>query len=491
MKIALIPLDNRPCNLRFPAKLGSSANIEVVSPPQKILGNFLKPGKPKEISKWLFDSAKNTDAFIISIDMLAYGGLIASRKLESSFEAAVSNLKIIHKIRKYNKSAKIYLLNIITRTSITVNSIASEKQWENIFRYLELNGKNVKSINSSEKRELNELKKAIPNKLLQDYFAVRERNHKINIEALKFIKNGSSDFIVFGKEDCSKYGPQKKEAEILKNLIHKNSLSEKVIILNGADEIASMLVSRYYLILKNKTPKIAVKYSLNPKNKISIYEDESVEKVVDDHIRAIGAKKTSDKKNADLILFINMFSDRQKDILFEHACKRKTAEVNSLKQFCDRITNSQRAGKKNAIADIAYANGADPEFMGLLMDKMDLSLIHSFAGWNTSGNTIGSALAQAVLPFNKEFLIERFIDDLGYQAIVRRKINSILDKKGNDKYNLGPNWGKIDKIVKYELVKWAKIFLKTMNIPNYSLKIALPWPRTFEIDCDIIYPIQL
>lgn len=486
MKIALIPLDDRPCNLKYSQKLASSANIGIISPPQKILGNFLKPGKPKEISKWLFDNAKKADAFIISIDMLAYGGLIASRKLDVSYQDAISNLRVISQIKKNNASAKIYLFNIVTRTSITVDSKYSEKQWRNIFRYLELSGKNRSLINSSEKRELNELKKAIPKKMLRDYFSVRERNHGISKEALKFIKNGSADFIVFGKEDCSKYGPQKKEAEVLKRLINKDSLNDNAIILNGADEIASMLVSKYYLTFKKKAPKIAVKYSQNPKNKISLYEDESVMKVIKDHIKVLEGRLVSSKSSADFILFVNMFSERQRDILFENNYKRNKNELEVLQTFCSQITKAQMAGEKVAVVDIAYANGVDPEFMGLLLNKMDLSLIHSYAGWNTSGNTIGSALAQAVLPFNIEFLVERFIDDLGYQTIIRRKINSILDKKGIDKYNLGPNWGKIEKIVKSELVEWAKIFLKKINIPNYSLNIALPWPRTFEIDYDII-----
>ena len=38
--IALLPLDNRPCNLQFPAQIAAIGDAQLVAPPPLLLGQF-------------------------------------------------------------------------------------------------------------------------------------------------------------------------------------------------------------------------------------------------------------------------------------------------------------------------------------------------------------------------------------------------------------------------------------------------------------------
>ena len=62
--IGLIPLDNRPCTMLFPVELGRIANINIYTPPEQYLGNFLQQGHPQYIYEWLEENIDGWDAVI-------------------------------------------------------------------------------------------------------------------------------------------------------------------------------------------------------------------------------------------------------------------------------------------------------------------------------------------------------------------------------------------------------------------------------------------
>ncbi|MCX5749006.1 MAG: DUF4127 family protein [Candidatus Saganbacteria bacterium] len=487
-KIALVPLDDRPCNLKFPAKLASAENIEIICPPKEILGHFLDPGSPDDIASWIESKIDEADAFIISIDMLCYGGLIASRRPKVALEEAVKRLGIISKIKKTRPDVPVYLFNVLMRMSITVENEDSKIIWENIFRFFELSAVAEITKNHGDVKAAEDIKKRIPKNIFDDYFLARKRNHEINKKTIELAGSSFADFIVIAKEDCAVNGPQKEEETDLSKMIDDGGLGQKAVIMNGADEAACVLVSRMILKTTNKTPLIAARYSKNKGKDIALYEDEELCGVVSDHINALGAKETASLKDAEVVLFVHSFDKKQKDLLFEEVMMRGEEERHLLKNFCSEIVLAAEIGKKTAVADCCYANGGDPEFMLYLKNAIDLSSLSSFAGWNTAGNSIGCSLAQAVLPQNKSFLLERFIDDLGYQATVRPKINALIKQKGISPFNLGDNNKEVEQMVISEMDTWTKEFLSSLQLTTYTLQLSLPWPRTFEIDCDIILP---
>ena len=42
-RIIFIPLDERPCNLQYPAYIGAISGLDIVFPPRELLGDFKRP----------------------------------------------------------------------------------------------------------------------------------------------------------------------------------------------------------------------------------------------------------------------------------------------------------------------------------------------------------------------------------------------------------------------------------------------------------------
>ncbi|MBV9972319.1 MAG: DUF4127 family protein, partial [Candidatus Eremiobacteraeota bacterium] len=92
-ELVLVPIDDRPVTLQLPQMVGAIAGANVLVPPRAMLGRFLSPGDPAGIAQWLQSSAtQGADAFVLSTDMLAYGGLIASRAPYTPQTVAISRL---------------------------------------------------------------------------------------------------------------------------------------------------------------------------------------------------------------------------------------------------------------------------------------------------------------------------------------------------------------------------------------------------------------
>ena len=103
--IVFVPLDNRSVTWHLPVMLGQIAGRSVVAPPQTLLGNNLQSGEPDAIIAWLNSRAPRTNTFVLSSDMLAYGGLIASRVPGPSYADAYARLREIDHLRaRYNRA---------------------------------------------------------------------------------------------------------------------------------------------------------------------------------------------------------------------------------------------------------------------------------------------------------------------------------------------------------------------------------------------------
>jgi len=78
--IVVVPLDDRPVTAQLPRMLGAIAGERVMTPPRALLGTYLQCGDSAGLLAWLRDPlTAQADAFVVSADMIAYGGLVASR----------------------------------------------------------------------------------------------------------------------------------------------------------------------------------------------------------------------------------------------------------------------------------------------------------------------------------------------------------------------------------------------------------------------------
>lgn len=444
MKISLLPIDNRPVCYNLVKDITSIDNsIELFLPNRELLGDLTKQANVEALFDWL-KSLEDIDCIILSLDTLIYGGLIPSRRSKDTFEIINERLNTLKQILE-TKMAKVYAFSSIMRIS---NNNYNEEEKEYWSEY----GKKIFEYSFEFHKTGIEPNSDIPKNILEDYVKTRTRNFEVNKRLLQFEKDGLFEFLIFSKDDCAQYGFNIMEANELKNM--------GANIKTGADEIPLTLLAR---ALK-KEIKIFVEY-IEPENidLISNYEDVSIKKSVEGQLELAGFNQVLDSDKADIILIVNNFKIKQG----EHVMSWDTEPFN--KAF-------NMPNKSFAIADVRFANGADNNFVEMLLQNIDLKNFYGYAGWNTSANTLGSLLATIKTKFKanqyndiafKKLQLIRFLDDWAYQANVRKMINKPQD---------------ISTMMKpYE----NKLF-KILGInPIENIKYSYPWNRKFEIEVDL------
>ena len=129
LKIAYIPIDNRPVNYDRVKMLAKSVGIELLMPEEDLFRTALDNMKPnkngttygdrKALLEWLKKTDKDCDYFVLSLDQLLSGGLVASRWLDNtdlSFEYEIADYII-------NLAANntVVLFDTVMRLASTVN----------------------------------------------------------------------------------------------------------------------------------------------------------------------------------------------------------------------------------------------------------------------------------------------------------------------------------------------------------------------------------
>jgi hypothetical protein len=513
-KILLVSLDDRPATMQYPEWLARIADHRLVLPPVELLGKFTTPGDTAKLASWLESyPIEGTDAIILSIDMLAYGGLIGSRTLSVSLQDALNRISILNRIRDRHPNIPVYAFNCIMPLAPTAEK-ATRSYREPLMRYAELVDKVEKVSDPALKTEVERLKKSIPDQVLSQYMITRKRNQAINLLTIRMVNDGRIDFLVLCQEDARPYGLHRQEQLVLEEEIRTLKLEDKVRIYPGADQVALTLLTRYLNRKFKFTPKIAAVYpSEAAKKMVDDDEDRPISEMVARQINALGGQPVENPDAADLVLYMN-------------APKRTSAELKSL---VAKLTRAVEAGRPVALADTAAfargSGGSDPDLIKELRKNKLMDRLAAYASLNTTENTVSTALSQATMYVlykkflsdtveraargaraQKEFLLQRYINDYGYHDLVRPKIYQFVErelKAQTDELDAGAH-GKANLRVKQELEKVARELFnehfqgrvyalssaagaepsskKSLRIDGLeNLNATLPWPRPFEV----------
>jgi len=497
----LLPLDDRPCNRQMPAQLARLAGLRLTLPPRQLLGCFTAPGNTAALAEWLLAAPLGQTA-LLSIDMLCYGGLIASRRPDIYLKSARQRLEVLREIKRRHLRRPLYAFNVIMRLSITADSPKTLKLWREIALFSQLSDRVERLGESHWKKELSAIKRRIPAPILEDYLKTRARNHAINREVVQLVAEGILDYALFCQEDAAPAGPHIPEQKELLSLAAELGVADKVHLVCGADEAALTLLARALGELNQWQPKVAVFYgSREGAGRTALYEDRPIEDNIKAQLLAAGATREQSLKSADFALLVHTPVGPQQEMgsIQAESSHRTAPQAEKLAQQAAELI----AGKiPVAIADLAYCNGADPELIAALGEEKVLPLLIGYAGWNTAGNSIGGALAQGVLwrlldsPSAKgrqvNFLFARLVDDFLYQSLIRQETNSFAATLGASPLALGTAKPAVAAFVRQRLKTLARDFFarhfagrKTRDIlikELQTMSVRLPWPRTFEVE---------
>lgn len=505
-KIMLIPLDNRPCCSIFPEKIANIAGFEILKPPSEMLGEFLVPGNCDGIKKWMLEHADEVYGIVVACDMLVYGGLVASRDINTSFEEALERLEVLKEIKKKFPQKPLYAQSILMRISITARNREYAKYWKDIIEYSVLLDK-VERLGMEELRNnLEAIAGEIPHDILETYFEARKRNHRINLEMINLVKEGIVDFLTITQEDCATYGPHVKEQQTLMDKIYQNTIYEKVVIYPGADEGTQTLIMKMILKFYGIRPKFyQVFSSINGQNVIAEHEDRPIGETLKCNIFALGGLDVDDICEADMVVMVNT-------PVCEEGVQAKSKNYaffnprHNLWNFMQKINYySNEKQIPVALADVAFCNASDVELVEYLLKSTDILQLYGYAGWNTCGNTIGTAISMACarmcmqrygdernLKVFIEFLLERLMDEWAYQANIRTALYEYVEKNGVSPLNLGNLHSKAEEVLTelaWPYIKEIKDIFegrqvvyrsKKYEIKNITCSYSLPWNRAFE-----------
>ena len=193
--LAFIPLDNRPCNLRFPHQIAAIGGSDLVTPPDELLGFFNTPGQPEAIIEWL-QKLPPVEALVVSIDMLAYGGLVASRRPAIPAETALEYLQALRDYKEANPDTPIYAFNVVMRLAVTMDSDEAVANYYNLIRYGRLVDEAERFQSDYLREELQKVTEQIPAGVLKEYHNARARNHLVTCRMIDWLAEGIFEYLL-------------------------------------------------------------------------------------------------------------------------------------------------------------------------------------------------------------------------------------------------------------------------------------------------------
>ena len=502
----LLPVDNRPVTCIFPQLICSLAGLNVLAAPRHLMGSLSAPTDIEAMWRWLEQAVLQveTGAIFICLDSLLYGGLIPARRSNDSLEIILARAEQIANLKKLaGGNLKIYAQSSIMRISDNYDNSEEKSYWSEygreIFHWSELLHKKEIGMLDTE-LELEKAQLKIKNEIRTDYLSTRERNFNINKKIIDYVVSGDIDYLIFSQDDSGKFGLNVLEKDKLMRIAKEKNISN-IQAYAGADEVLMSLVAYHLNSQRQILPEISVRYSApTGKDIASNYEGQSIGRSLECQAKAqglqinqsdgkVGSGNVSDVKSSDVdfMVIVHTGLDEQGDHIWLPGLKdlRLIETSTSAVQAIALIEHSKAPV---IICDVVYSNGADPALIDLLLKRPQLfEKIWSYAGWNTTGNTIGSALAvgSACLyantngALNKQdrlnLLFLRLLDDWAYQTQVRKELPP----------------GQLTEYVK-ELTplmdKYAAILTKALNFKPHSIKYSLPWQRSFEVEIATTLP---
>jgi len=508
----LLPIDDRPAVAQFAQMIGAVAGYQVIMPPVEMLGRFTKPGNPARLEQWLrAQDYSKVDALVISVDLLAYGGLVASRTHRTLLETAKKSLDFFRWFKQKYPRIPVYAFNVIMRVAPTAD--AASRPWrDQLARWAELKDRVPKTGDAQLAAELEQVQKRLDQRVIEDYLAARRRDLQINLAVVDLVKEGMVDSLILLQDDARVYGLHRQDQEVLRQRIKDLGLEARVPVYNGTDEGSLSLVSQAVLNKFRQSIKVSVVYSSEKgKQVIAPFEDHSLEFTVENQIKAAGGKLSGGGEEADYTLYVN-------------APQTSQAEFDS---FLRRMIGELRENKPVALADVLFPaphhSGADERIIETLKREDLFDRFTGYAAWNTAGNTLGTAIPHANMRTffrtklndrperaaratvaHLEFLMHRFVGDYLYHDVVRLEVNRRLREEAGSPAvtdEFSPEiYARVNREIQERLRPLVEKFfaehfqgraytLGSHNGVNRSvkitglkdLKIYLPWPRTFEV----------
>lgn len=484
-KILYLPLDERPCNYKFPNKLISSTNkYELIIPSINILGYKKIPSNFQNIRKFLLDNCCNVTSAVISLDQLLYGGIVPSRIHELSLDELLSRLNVIKEMKALNKDLKIHAFLLIMRCP---KYSSSDEEPD----YYELVGKEINEygVLLDTKKSINEELNKLVEPYIDDYITRRKKNKTVILKVLTEYYH-EFETLVIPQDDSAVHGFTMMDKLEIFDVIKQNNLN--VLIYPGADEVGMTLLTRCINQEEKSFKKIYLDYLYDESvNLIPAYENKPLDETIKAQIASSGNVYTNNVNDADIVLVLNY--DEKIEL---EASNAKCAKINCTKflEQYKRIINYKNKDLVVCLIDKFFVNGGSIDYLKYLFKQVNWMVLDGYSGWNTSSNSLGTGIMEATVAsyFGRtkgieKFIVERLLDDATYQSYVRLYLtNNVIASFGCNYFDTSKQNEVIENLTKEEIIKIAKVNYPFIFTKYQLVKVSLPWKRMFEVDVEVM-----
>lgn len=552
--IAVIPLDDRAVNYECLALLGQAAGSRMIMPPKAWLGTPWRTGQMERLGAWLREVAPGADALIVALDTLGYGGLVDSRRSTASLETVLARLHLLRELKDAQPDLTILAYSVLMRVTRGNDAEEEKPYWglygARIFRMSVIEDRVTMAVaTAAERAELAALRDAVPAEFVADYRQGRARNHAVNRAMIEWAAAGVFDYLIIPQDDTVDYGWNIAEGRALRRLVQQLGVTARVSIYPGADETDMLLLARYAAGRAGLHPKVWLRLSGSTAAQvITAYEDRPLTELVKAHLGPLGGILVDAPEAADLLLYVNAPAEVQGNGPDQYALLLRDDELaalpeparqavlayrgqpsiadtlrelytvrRDLPEFVRSLAAALAADHSCAVVDVAYVNAGDLALGELLASQVELSQLAAYAGWNTAGNSLGSALAQVVirhlqrlhgttadaLAAHARLLFLRLVEDYLFMGRLRTQIMleelPLLGATPN-MANLGQHAEPVRVMAEARLRAAAQSLAvrafvgRTLTARDARLTIAdlgvarldMPWQRLFDITLEIV-----
>jgi len=496
-KIVFIPHDSRPISSKQTADVVHRVGYEIIVPPQELLGNREDWGHPDELWRWVDENIAQpgVKAAVISSDAMVYGSLVGSRKHSFSRSEVLARAQHFDELQRAHPKTPLYVFGSIMRTPRTGEASGHEepeyyrRYGADIFRYTVLRDKDeVEGLTRRERKEYDFLGRLIPKEALADWMGRREKNYAVNEYLIDLLrKRNTFRYLTLGRDDNAPFSQTHLESRHL-SAVGADLGKARFQTMAGIDEIALLMLTRAVNEQKHEIPFVFAQYNWGRgADTVPAYSDEKISTSISDAVLAAGGMMVRAPEKADVVLTVNTNPDGR---TYEaNAVLNDGTPRDGTMYFADLVADYVAKGYPVAIADIAFANGADNALMTELQKRGLLYKIQAYAGWNTPTNSSGFALGEGMLVRHMNgdsvdhLLTTRYLDDWAYQANVRNTIARQLTWLRGDGF-YGSLGSKMDA-VSMRSSRMMNRFIEE-NLPPIaeidSVVVTFPWNRMFESD---------
>ena len=496
-KIVFIPHDSRPISSKQTADVVQHVGYDVIVPPQELLGNREDWGHPDELWTWVEQNLAQpgVKAAVISSDAMIYGSLVGSRKHSFTRAQVLERAARFEGLQKSHPKIPLYVFGSIMRTPRTGEASGHEepeyyrRYGADIFRYTVLRDKDeVEGLTRRERKEYDFLGRLIPQEALADWMGRREKNYAVNEYLIDLLrKHNTFRYLSLGRDDNAPFSQTHLESRYL-SAAGADLGKTRFQTMAGIDEIALLMLTRAVNEQKHEIPFVFARYNWGRgADTVPAYSDEKISTSISDAVLAAGGMMVRAPEKADVVLTVNTNPDGR---TYEaNAVLNDGTPRDGTQYFADLVADYVAKGYPVAVADIAFANGADNALMTELQKRGLLYKIQAYAGWNTPTNSSGFALGEGMLVRHMNgdaidhLLTTRYLDDWAYQANVRNTIARQLTWLRGDGF-YGSLGSKMDA-VSMRSTRMMNRFIEE-NLPPIAeidtVVVTFPWNRMFESD---------